>query len=119
MDSLSNQGHSVDDSREQRRKEKETKKWTLRRAKHVTYDLPVPLRERIKSLSDELRIPASQLVALALVRFLEEYDHRQVDLGKYKVPSRSPRYDWNLDIPTLNENQKKKDVLKVVKVVLK
>ena len=110
MDSFSNQSHSRDDSRGQRRKEKEAEKWSLRREKHVTYDLPVPLRERIKSLSDELRIPASQLVALALVRFLDEYDHHQVDLGKFKVPSRSPRYDWNLDIPNLNEKSKKKEL---------
>jgi len=50
-------------------------------------------------LSEELRIPASQLVTLALARFLKEYHNDVIDLGVYKQPSRSPRYDWNLVFP--------------------
>jgi hypothetical protein len=49
-------------------------------------------------------------VTLALARFMNEYTDGQIDIGKYKQPSRSPRYDWNLVFPEelLNGNRKKK-----------
>jgi hypothetical protein len=75
---------------------KERIKIQSRREQRATYDLPPLIRESIRSLSEELRIPASQLVTLALIRFLNEYEKNEIDLGQYKQPSRSPRYDWNL-----------------------
>jgi hypothetical protein len=83
--------------RQQREKiVKERIKIQARREQRATYDLPPVIRESIRSLSEELRIPASQLVALALIRFLRSYNREEIDLGIYKQPSRSPRYDWNL-----------------------
>jgi hypothetical protein len=38
-------------------------------------------------------------VTLALARFLLDIETGKVDLGDYKQPSRSPRYDWNLVFP--------------------
>jgi len=67
-----------------------------RREQRATYDLPPVIREQIRLLAEEQRIPASQLVTLALIRFLRDYVAGQIDLGQYKQPSRSPRYDWNL-----------------------
>lgn len=67
-----------------------------RREQRATYDLPPVIREQIRLLAEEQRIPASQLVTLALIRFLRDYAAGQIDLGQYKQPSRSPRYDWNL-----------------------
>ena len=67
-----------------------------RREQRATYDLPPMLRESIRSLAEELKIPASQLVTLALIRFMRSYNAGEIDLGQYKQPSRSPRYDWNL-----------------------
>lgn len=67
-----------------------------RREQRVTYDLPPQLREYIRTLAEEQHLPASQLVTLALIRFLQEYKNGNIDLGEYKQPSRSPRYDWNL-----------------------
>lgn len=83
--------------RQQREKlVKERIKIQSRREQRATYDLPPVIRESVHSLSEELRIPASQLVALALIRFLRDYKNDEINLGIYKQPSRSPRYDWNL-----------------------
>lgn len=85
--------------KERERLGKERAKIQSRRDQRATYDLPPVLREDIRILSEDLRIPASQLVTLALARFLNEYNNGTIDLGKYKQPSRSPRYDWNLIFP--------------------
>ena len=78
---------------------RERAKIQSRREQRVTYDLPPAIREGIRLLAEELRLPASQLATLALARFLREYQNGQIDLGVYKQPSRSPRYDWNLVFP--------------------
>lgn len=85
--------------REQARVARERARIRARREQRVTYDLPPVLRRRVQALSEELHIPASQLAALALGRFLNEYADGRVDLGAYKQPSRSPRYEWNLKLP--------------------
>jgi hypothetical protein len=81
------------------RQAREQAKIRARREFRVTYDLPPGLRERFKDLAGEQGIPASQLVTLALARFLRDLEEGKVDLGPYKQPSRSPRYDWNLVLP--------------------
>ena len=53
----------------------------------------------LKELAETERLPASQLVSLALARFLQDLSTSQVDLAPFKQPSRSPRYDWNLILP--------------------
>lgn len=85
--------------KERERLLRERAKIQARRDQRATFDLPPSLREEIMHLSEELRIPASQLVTLALARFLKEYHNDVIDLGVYKQPSRSPRYDWNLVFP--------------------
>jgi hypothetical protein len=88
---------------------KERTKIQERREQRATYDLPPSIRESIRSISEELRIPASQLVTLALIRFLKSYFADEIQLSPYKQPSRSPRYDWNLIFTKeLQELQKKK-----------
>lgn len=84
--------------REQKRKDREQEKIRARREQRATYDLPPELRQRIKALAEELRLPISQLVTLALLRFLRDYEKGAIQLSRYKLPSRSPRYDWNLDL---------------------
>ena len=96
--------------KERERLGRERAKIQSRREQRATYDLPPDLRESIRELSEELRIPASQLVTLALARFMNEYRANAIDLGKYKQPSRSPRYDWNLIFPEeMIRGQKKKN----------
>ena len=85
--------------RERERLSRERAKIQSRRDQRATYDLPPALREAVRELAEELRLPASQLVTLALARFFADYDAGTIDLGKYKQPSRSPRYDWNLVLP--------------------
>lgn len=85
--------------RRQAKMKRERERIRSRRARRVTYDLPPELRERLARLSSELHIPASQLAALAILRFLEDWDTENIDLSLYKRPSLSPRYDWNLELP--------------------
>jgi hypothetical protein len=94
--------------KERERLGRERAKIQSRREQRATYDLPPALREEIRVMSEDLRIPASQLVTLALARFLNEYNSGTIDLGKYKQPSRSPRYDWNLVFPDELIRMKKK-----------
>ncbi len=91
--------------RERQKKLREQNKIASRKEQRVTYDLPPALRQRVKELSESERVPASQVVTLALMQFLEKYDAGKVDLGTYKQPSRSPRYDWNL---VLSDEKKSK-----------
>jgi hypothetical protein len=95
--------------RERERIVKERLKIQARREQRATYDLPPVLREELRDLGESLGIPASQLAALALARFLIEYNDGRIDLDEYKQPSRSPRYDWNLVFPeNLVRKSKKK-----------
>ncbi len=84
---------------EREKKVRERAKIQARREQRVTYDLPPHIRQNVKDLAEKEGIPASQLVTLALLRFLRDLAQQQVDLGQYKQPSRSPRYDWNLVLP--------------------
>jgi hypothetical protein len=81
------------------KKAKERAKIRARREQRVTYDLPPQLKQAMFDLAESLSLPASQLATLALHRFLESYSEGQIDLSKYKKPSRSPRYDWKLEFP--------------------
>jgi hypothetical protein len=85
--------------KEREKKVRERAKIQARRDQRATYDLPPGIRSRIKELAEEERLPASQLVTLALIRFLSDLDAGRVDLAELKHPSRSPRYDWNLVLP--------------------
>ena len=85
--------------KERERIKRERAKIQSRRDQRATYDLPPSIREAVRDLAENQRLPASQLVTLALSRFLSDYSVGQIDLGKYKQPSRSPRYDWNLVFP--------------------
>jgi hypothetical protein len=96
---LDNFDDSITAQRRQAKMKRERERMQARRARRVTYDLPPELRERLNQLSSELRIPASQLAALAIVRFLSDLETENIDLPQYKRPSLSPRYDWNLELP--------------------
>jgi len=92
--------------REREKKSRERAKISARRERRATYDLPPLVRNKMMELSGQLSIPASQLVALALTRFLSDYDSGKIDLSIYKQPSRSPRYDWNLELSRVDEFKK-------------
>jgi hypothetical protein len=94
--------------KEREKKVRERAKIQARRDQRATYDLPPGIRTRIKDTAEEERIPASQLVTLALIRFLNDLETGRVDLSEFKQPSRSPRYDWNLVLPDEWVGKKKK-----------
>lgn len=85
--------------KQREKKKKEREKIRARRPFHTTYDIPQELRQRIKELAEYHGLPASQLATLGLLRFVEDMANRELDLTDHKVPSRSPRYDFNLVIP--------------------
>jgi hypothetical protein len=85
--------------REREKKKKERDKIRARRPFHTTYDIPVELRQKIKDIAERHSVPASQVATLGLLMLVKALDNGQVDLGVYKSPSRSPRYDWNLVLP--------------------
>jgi hypothetical protein len=85
--------------REKKKRERERVKMAKRHQKRVTYDLPPSLRLRLKQISSEHAVPESQIASLALARFIVDYEHGKIDLGLYKQPSSSPRYEWNLVLP--------------------
>jgi hypothetical protein len=71
-------------------------------------------------MAEQERLPASQLVTLALLRFLQDYQASKVDLADYKQPSHSPRYDWNLSLPdelmaVLSQKQRRRSTPKLLK----
>lgn len=81
------------------KKARERAKIKARREMRVTYDLPPALKLAVAELAEELSLSASQLTTLALVRFLQDYHAEEIDITKYRKPSRSPRYDWKLVFP--------------------
>lgn len=85
--------------KEREKKARERAKIQARREQRATYDLPPAVRQRIRQISEDERVPASQIVTLALARFLQSYTSGESGLNDLKRPSRSPRYDWNLTLP--------------------
>jgi hypothetical protein len=102
-DLLSNMEQKHADSQltrtERRKRNRERAKIAARREQRATYDLPPMLRQHIRQLAENEHLPASQLVTLALIRFLDDLKKGEVDLAQFKEPSNSPRYDWNLIFP--------------------
>jgi len=85
--------------KQREKKARERAKIEARREQRATYDLPPAVRQRIRQISEDERIPASQIVTLALARFLQAYGRGEDGLHDLRRPSRSPRYDWNLALP--------------------
>ena len=95
--------------KQREKKARERARIQARREQRATYDLPPVVRERIKKLAEQNSLPISQLVTLSLLRFFEDYASGSIDLGEYKKPSRSPKYDWVL---VLDDELKKSPALK-------
>ncbi len=95
--------------RQREKKARERARIQARREQRATYDLPPAVRLRIKQLAGQQSLPISQLVTLALLRFFNDYEAGDVELGAIKKPSKSPKYDWVLD---LEEEVKKRTINK-------
>lgn len=64
-----------------------------------TYDLSLALIEAIQEVAAREDVAQSDIVAWALVEFLERYQAGQVDLSPHKKPARSLRVAQKLDLP--------------------
>jgi len=85
-------------TKERRKKAKQRERMQQRREFRVTYDLPPSIRNQVARLAEKGKFPASQLAAVLLAEALKRLETGEIDLDKYKVPSDSPRYEWNLDL---------------------
>lgn len=65
-----------------------------------TYDLPLPLLEAVDQVAAAESIARSDVVGLALARFLADYRAGAIDLAELKRPARSLRYDYKIILPT-------------------
>lgn len=83
------------------KKSKERKKAAGRLPGRVNLDLPPVLKKKVFDLADEERIPASQIVALFLADGLRRLESGDLKINDFRQPSKSPRYDYTLDISSL------------------
>ena len=83
-------------TRETRRQRRARAKRVKPRSKH-TYDLPARMIEAVREIADREGVSQSDVVALALARFLEAYHAGTVELGKRQ--SRSVRFTHKLLLP--------------------
>lgn len=83
-------------SKARQKKAKERKKAEKRYDRRINWDLTPKLKARIKKMASEHEVPESQLAIVLLEEALELLDAGQIDLNSRKMPSDSPRYEWNL-----------------------
>jgi hypothetical protein len=86
---------------ERQRRHKEREKARARNRKML--DLPVALTDILTDLAERYRCPESQIAALLMVQGLEDLLSGKLDVFSFRIPSRSPRYDFNLviEVPEL------------------
>lgn len=65
-----------------------------------TYDLSLKLLDKVREVSKIEDVPQSDIVAWALIEFLERYEGGDVDFEDHKKPTRSLRYLYKLDLPS-------------------
>jgi hypothetical protein len=87
---------------------KEKQRQENRKAGRVQYDLPPETKDDVAALAEELGVPQSQVAALLLEHGLEAVKKGEVDLSQYLVPSRSPLFDYNLNLEKFRKDKKKK-----------
>lgn len=88
-------------SRKKRRQEE-------RKARSVRYDLDPELKQTIADLAAEYGVPQSQVASLLMEHGLDALRNGEIDVARYLKPSRSPLFDFTLDVEKFKEDQKKK-----------
>ena len=104
-DIMTRQEEKVGSKSDRVKKSKERKKAASRLPGRVNLDLPLELKKRVFDLAESERIPASQIVALFLADGLRRLESGDLILDPYRRPSGSPRYDWTLDISSLENSE--------------
>ena len=85
-------------SHKQRKAEAEKQARKLARPK-ATFDLPLAMIERVREVAGQEDVAQSDIAALALDRFLGEYDRGDIDLESLKMPARSLKFAFRLELP--------------------
>jgi hypothetical protein len=90
---------------ERTRQAKEREKTSSRH--RFNMDLDPSIDKRLASLAnrDDVKCPASGLANLALHLFLDAVEAGAVDLRDYLAPSRSPRYERTIKLPSENADK--------------
>lgn len=67
-------------------------------------DIDLETKDRLKTMSDNMGIPQSQIVTFFLVYGFRAVDLEKVDLSNYLIPSLSPIWDHNLNIEQFKQD---------------
>jgi hypothetical protein len=87
---------------------KRQKRQEARKARSVRYDLDPELKQTIADLAAEYGVPQSQIASLLMEHGLEALRSGEIDIAGYLKPSRSPLFDYTLDLDQFKDDQKKK-----------
>ena len=82
------------------RKAEARRKAARERRPRMTYDLPGKVIEAVKAIGEQEDVAQSDLVALALVDFIEDYRAGRVKLEGLKDKARSLRFGYHLTLPS-------------------
>jgi hypothetical protein len=107
LDQLTQRDERRSMSARERRARDKTKARLRRR---VNWDLPTTIKDRIKAIAREERIPESQIAAWLLAHALDDLGEdraaRREKLDPFKEVSESPRYEWNLRLEPVDPHRK-------------
>ncbi len=82
-----------------RRRAAKAKKKSQKRNR-VMYDIDPRIQARITEIAEQTGCPASQIANLVMLYGLAAIENGNIDLYHYpRTPSKSPKFDWNLEIP--------------------
>jgi hypothetical protein len=85
-------------TKEEQKKQKEQAQMKRRLPRRATYDLPPGMKERIVEIANEHGTTASQVAAFLLHRGIRQVEAGMINLDRYKEPSASIRWEYNLRI---------------------
>lgn len=93
--------HDIDRELEAQLDARERRKAKVRKAGRpkATYDLPLALIEKVQEIASREDVSQSDIVAWALVEFLERYEAGEVVLQEHKTSARSLRFACKLELP--------------------
>lgn len=89
-------------------KSKKERRQEARKARSVRYDLDPELKQTIADLAAEYGVPQSQIASLLMEHGLDALRHGEIDVTQYLQPSRSPLFDFTLDLDKFKDDKKKK-----------
>lgn len=65
----------------------------------ATYDISTETQDRLRAVAEAEGVVISDLVEAAIAAFCTAYEAGKVDLYPLRVPTRSLKADWKLEIP--------------------